>query len=51
MPSVGKEPLLNIFGECDSSVTIDRDVYGEVLENETGVMKMPTVVIIDLTAI
>jgi len=28
LPAVGKEPLLNVFSECDSSVTID----GNVLE-------------------
>ena len=26
LPTVGKEPLLNVFSKCDSSVTIDRDV-------------------------
>ena len=26
VPTVGKEPLLNVFSKCESSVTIDRDV-------------------------
>lgn len=26
LPTVGKEPLLNVFSKCDSSVAIDRDV-------------------------
>jgi hypothetical protein len=26
LPTVGKEPLLNVFSKCDCSVTIDRDV-------------------------
>lgn len=26
LPTVGKEPLLNVFSKCESSVTIDRDI-------------------------
>ena len=26
LPTIGKEPLLNVFSKCESSVTIDRDI-------------------------
>ena len=26
LPTIGKEPLLNVFSKCESSVTINRDI-------------------------